>query len=203
MNVNNNKNENTVPLSRSEIELITKYHPKDWEREERFYRDMICRLGEKDDLKEYFEDIGYDLRYGEYGYDDDEGMWNNPTIILTLKKTMDKNDFTIYREFLIGLLNRREPQWNWELCWSNQHSNSFSNCFEIHPKVKEEYSLDTLYHDKVSERVSVFKEINDLQEKHEYIDGVVQHYKKQFDEYEVRFREFELKEMNETNESSI
>ena len=170
----------------SEEEILMNMDDKDltFEEKVKFYENKV------DDVKkvmDFFENIKYSVRVQR-----SDGKYRQVCIRLEIKedRIKDSDDFFIWRSSLFNQFHWEDEKYSWGICRSNQLNKSFSNIFELHPRIKQEYNWDTQLKDLKKKWVELSKEKDNITDELEEVS-------KKMNEVEIILSYSKVRELKE------
>jgi len=170
----------------SEEEILMNMDDKDltFEEKVKFYENKV------DDVKkvmDFFENIKYSVRVQR-----SDGKYPQVCIRLEIKedRIKDSDDFFIWRSSLFNQFHWEDEKYSWGICRSNQLNKSFSNIFELHPRIKQEYNWDTQLKDLKKKWVELSKEKDNITDELEEVS-------KKMNEVEIILSYSKVRELKE------
>jgi len=172
----------------SEEEILMNMDDKDltFEQKVKFYENKV------DDVKkvmDFFENIKYSVRVQRYERD---GKY--PQVCIRLKiegdRIKDSDDFFIWRSSLFNQFHWEDEKYSWGICRSNQLNKSFSNIFELHPRIKQEHRWDTQLSDLQRKWVELSKEKDNITDELEEVS-------KKINEVEIVLSDSKIRKLKE------
>ena len=170
----------------SEEEILMNMDDKDltFEQKVEFYENKVDDVQKVMDV---FDNIKYSVRVQR-----DDGKY--PQVCIRLKiegdRIKDSDDFFIWRSSLFNQFHWEDEKYSWGICRSNQLNKSFSNIFELHPRIKQEHRWDTQLSDLQTKWMELSKEKDNITDELEEVS-------KKINEVEIVLSDSKIRKLKE------